>query len=122
MNPNSIFQYVTLNGVVIHGSKLNGMLWGITGRALGFAETELLLFASLAEYTQSGGPDSESASNAILLGFEVYEMHESNPHPALIESILRREKVLELQDPDLYDHRLWPSLYMFSDSVERPRF
>ena len=98
------YWYVTLNGVVVHGSKINNMLWALFARGWGWSETEIRGGAHFNEFVRNLRSDGVSSQNAIGLGFELHTRH-FEP----ISNILTVDQVTSLQEPTaLIEEKLWP--------------
>jgi hypothetical protein len=105
IGPSAQYGYVTINGVVVHGSKINNMLWSLFGRHWGWSKTSLRLGAHLNQYAQNQRIDGSTSQNAISLGSDIYD----NP-PASITTVLTPDNLRTLQDPvALIEEHLWPS-------------
>jgi len=105
--PGGFYGYVTVNGVVVHGSKLNNMMWALFGRYWGYSETSLRVGAHLNQLGRNLRVDGVASQNAIGLGADIY----NNPS-ANITTILTPTNLRSLQDPtSLIEERLWPSPY-----------
>jgi len=111
IGPGGHYGYVTVNGVVVHASKINNMLWGLFGRYWGWSETSLRLGAHLNQLARTLRTDGETSQNAIALGAEIYNLLQSSPS-ADIRTVLTESNLRKLVDPnDLDEEKLWPSPY-----------
>ena len=70
----SPYHYGTLNGVVVHGSKVTNMLWALWGRAVGYTESNLRLGAHINQL-KSMELDPPSSQAAIMLGSAIYDTY-----------------------------------------------
>jgi hypothetical protein len=105
--PGGLYGYVTVNGVVVHGSKLNNMMWALFGRYWGYSEVSLRLGAHFNQLARNLRLDGIASQNAIGFGDDIY----NNPS-ANITTILTPTNLRSLQDPtSLIEEKLWPSPY-----------
>ena len=70
----SPYHYGTLNGVVVHGSKVTNKLWALWGRAVGYTESNLRLGAHINQL-KSMELDPPSSQAAIMLGSAIYDTY-----------------------------------------------
>ncbi len=119
IGPNGDYGYVTLNGVVVHGSKVNNLLWSVFGRSWGWSRVALQSGAHLNQLARSLRLDGDTSTNAIILGSKAFDNRGAD-----IRAILTKGAVRLLRDPSALDEeRLWPALDLASDSssiMERP--
>lgn len=121
------YGYLTVNGVVVHGSKINNMLYGLFGSYWGYSESELKLGAHGNQFIRSLREsmknllkgkvdisikfDNESSQNAISLGVELKNLLDSNPN-ASITTVLTKPALRSIQVKESLDEeKLWPSPY-----------
>lgn len=103
------YGYVTINGVVVHGSKINNMLWALFGRYWGWPELCLKTGAHLNQLARSKKIDGSTSQNAIGFGDDIYALIQGNPS-ASITNVLTPTALRTLQDPSsLIEEKLWPS-------------
>lgn len=108
-NGGGSYAFVTVNGTVVHGSKINVMLWAIFGREWGYSTFELQLGANVNQIGQSGTRDPVSSQNAIAIGGGLYDLLQADPNWD-IESELTRQQALRMRQNDdrLREENLWP--------------
>ncbi|MEM0967607.1 MAG: hypothetical protein AAGJ81_15780, partial [Verrucomicrobiota bacterium] len=106
------YGYVTVNGYVIHGSKINLALWSLFGNHWGYSHFHLVAGGHVNSILRGKGLDSSSAGIAIYLGSQLYR------HPDIAIDDPIRELVLRLMqsDEDLIEEKLWPSPYPMDPS------
>lgn len=105
IGPNGQYGYVTVNGVVVHGSKINNMMWALFGRYWGWSETSLRLGAHLNQLARTNRIDGATSQNAIGFGDDIHDNPSAN-----ITTILTPANLRTLQDPNaLIEEKLWPS-------------
>ncbi len=105
IGPNGQYGYVTVNGVVVHGSKINNMMWALFGRYWGWSETSLRLGAHLNQLGRDLRLDGATSQNAIGFGDDIHDNPSAN-----ITAILTPANLRTLQDPNaLIEEKLWPS-------------
>jgi hypothetical protein len=99
------YSYVTVNGVVVHGSKINNLLWAVFGRGWGYNEFDIRTGAHLNQLARAGHHwDSASSRNAISRGCEIFK----DP-AASITGVLTPSALRSMQDEALFiEERLWP--------------
>lgn len=103
------YGYVTINGVVVHGSKINNMLWALFGRYWGWPELCLKAGAHLNQLARTKRIDGSTSQNAIGLGDNIYALIQGNPSSS-ITNVLTPTALRTLQDPSsLIEEKLWPS-------------
>lgn len=106
--------YVTVNGVVVHGSKVNNLLWGVFGRSWGYNVFFLKGGAHANNYWERFQWDPQSSQNAIGLGSQLFD----NP-AAPLTSILTPTALRTMQggpEEGLMDTQLWPALVPFDNA------
>ncbi|HBA85905.1 MAG TPA: hypothetical protein DCZ95_17615, partial [Verrucomicrobia bacterium] len=123
-NPSSVlYTYVTVNGVVVHGSKINNMLWSLFGRYWGWPELSLRVGAHLNQLARDRRLDGTASQNAIGLGDDLYALIESSPGSS-IYTVLTASGLQTMWDPAvLNEEKLWPSPYPYnsgSSTLLRP--
>ena len=105
IGPNGKYGYVTVNGVVVHGSKINNMMWALFGRYWGWSETSLRLGAHLNQLGRNLRRDGATSQNAIGFGDDIHDNPSAN-----ITTILTPANLRTLQVPNtLIEETLWPS-------------
>jgi hypothetical protein len=118
------YGYITVNGVVIHASKLTNIIWGLYARSYGYSYAQQLNGGDIHEFIESlcqdkfGELDSETAKRAYWLGVELYNLLETNRQSSVTE-VLKKIKLRQLQGGDkenLIDGKLWPSPYQYDAS------
>lgn len=106
---NGLYGYVTINGVVVHGSKINNMLWALFGRYWGWSELSLKVGAHLNQLARTKRTDGSTSQNAIGLGDDIRAFLQANPSSS-ITNILTPTALRTLQDPNsLTEEELWPA-------------
>ena len=107
---NGQYGYLTINGVVVHGSKINNLMWALFGRYWGYREWELRLGAQVNEISERRQLDTATSQNAIGLGDDLFDLLQSNPS-ASISTTLTQSSLRTLQDPStLIEEKLWPAV------------
>jgi hypothetical protein len=105
------YTYVTVNGVVVHGVKINNMMWAVFGRAWGWPATALSLGSNLNNWGVYDSLDTPAAAKAVAFGAdEMYDWATKSEDP--ITDVLTQEDLREMQEPPVEDpnlHILWPS-------------
>ena len=102
-----MYGYVTINGVVVHGSKINNMLWALFGRWWGYPTLLLKGGAHYNQWRRHFQLDGATSQQAIEYGGSIYD----NPSSE-ITTILTPKNLSLLQVPeDLDEELLWPSPY-----------
>lgn len=98
-----LYQYVTLRGRVVHGSKINNMLWARFGRQWGYSTLALRAGAYFNQATR-GGLDGPASQGAVKLGGQ---LHDTNDDTG---SLLTRNKTEVLvRETGFNESWLWPS-------------
>lgn len=101
-----IYSYVTVNGVVVDGSKINNMMWALFGSYWGFDEISIRMGAHLNQVARTRLLDGATSQNAIRFGFDIHDNPSAN-----IATILTPANMRSLQDStSLIEEKLWPSL------------
>lgn len=125
--PNSVgalYSYVTINGAVLHGSKINVLLWAVFGRYWGYSTTELQAGAEVNEFFRKFKLDKDSSQAAITLGGHCVDVRENQGISTLLQEMQDKSKWKPLVDPrELIEEKLWPSKDAADDSqstLERP--
>lgn len=107
IRPMGHYGYVTVNGVVVHGSKINIMLWSLFGREWGWSPLALMAGSDLNNIDAKLELDPESSRWAVALGAVLYEKSQLDLRADGVADAFRL-----LQDgPDLIEEKLWPSPY-----------
>ena len=122
---------VTVNGVVVHGSNINNMLWAVFGSSWGWNTLMLETGAHLnqaARYAQGDSSiffDTSGSINAIRTGSTLYEL----PYPPSLTDLkllMSPAVVKRMQDNDIYEEdKLWPCNTPYApnlSTLERPDF
>jgi len=119
-----MYHYVTVNNVVVHGSKLNNMLWSIFGHYWGWNDSMLKMGAMWNELQVDRRLDNPTSQKAISLGTEIYLRLEAG-NLNYITDVLTEDELRNLQDPNyLWEEKLWPSPYpadLSKSTFIRPR-
>jgi hypothetical protein len=97
------YWYVTISGVVVHGSKINNMLWSLFSRGWGWSETEIRAGAHLNQLARTLRLDGVSSQNALGLGFELHARYSETTSDILTEAL-----ITSMQDPLLDEEKFWP--------------
>ena len=106
---NAIYNYITVNGLVVHGSKINNILWALFGRYWGWSETSLRVGAQYNQITRNHRLDGETSQNAIGLAADLFMLLQSNA-TASVTTVLTAENLSTLIDAvDLNEEHLWPA-------------
>jgi len=100
---NNFYWYVTLRDVVVHGSKINNMLWGLFSRGWGWTEAEIRAGAHLNQLARTLRMDGVGSQNALGLGFELHTRSSE-----LTSDILTESLITSIQDPALDEEIFWP--------------
>jgi hypothetical protein len=105
------YGYVTVDGVVVHGSKLNNMLWAIFARWWGWPEATILGGANLNQLARDRRLDGITSQNAIHLGFDIYDLLIADPSASIdLSAVMTESRLRTLVDAtSLIEERLWPS-------------
>lgn len=107
---NGQYGYLTINGIVVHGSKINNMMWALFGRYWGYRKWELKLGAHANEIFEHHQLDRATSQNAIGLGVDIFNLIQNNPS-ASIDSVLTTTNLMSLQDSELLnEERMWPAI------------
>jgi hypothetical protein len=103
------YPFVTVNGTVVHGSKINLVLWAVFGRAWGYSRFQLQVGAHVNQISRSGTLDPESSQNAVAIGGAMYDLVQADPNWD-IKSEFTRHQVLRMRqnDDSLREENLWP--------------
>jgi hypothetical protein len=109
------YTYVTVNGVVVHGVKINNMIWAAFARAFGWPKGSAYLGSELNQFGRGIlrlriEIDTPAASYAVSTGEgKIYDWIKSGAEEPLTE-ILDVNDLLRMQEPDdTILHILWPS-------------
>jgi hypothetical protein len=106
----ALYGYVTVHGVVVHGSKINNMFWGLFGRFWGYSTSDLLAGADVNQLQRSLTFDNSSSQAAIQLGGHMYDLLENQGVSTLLQEINTNDVWKPLVDPNaLIEEKLWPS-------------
>ena len=117
--PNPQFGNEGLNGVVVHGSKINNMLWAIFGRYWGCSTLELQIGAEVNQWQKNSSSDSETSQYAIGKGGLIHDNGSSPITTVLTPSNLQLFQARDSLDEEL----LWPSPYhavVTPDTLAKP--
>ncbi len=124
IQPNGHYGYLTVNGVVIHGSKLNNMMWALFGKSWGYGSWIMRQGAHVNEFFGRRQLDSETSQFAIDFGANELFMFLNTNTIASVSEVLSTNFLYSLQDSeDLIEEHLWPAhgLYDATNSwLERP--
>jgi len=106
---NILYTYVTVNGIVLSGSKINLILYTVFGREWEYSTKKLKETAEDHQQRTAGHADSPSSQAAMQLGGEIYDELKKNPTSNL-SKLLTKKRLKELVDPDYwYEEKVWPS-------------
>jgi hypothetical protein len=110
-----VYTYVTVNGVVVHGVKINNMMWAAFARAYGCIEGSAYLGSQANQLWRflkkyKVGFDTPAASHAVSIGEgKIYDWLMNGAEEPLSD-ILDVNDLLLMQEPDdTILHMLWPS-------------
>ena len=110
--PGGHYGYLTINGVVVHGSKINNMMWSLFGRYWGYQEWELRLGAQRNEINERQQLDEATSQFAVGFGADLFNLLQENLS-ADISIVLTKENLRKLQDTNsLIEEKLWPAVSM----------
>jgi hypothetical protein len=99
------YGYITMNGVVVHGSKLNTMLWAVFGRYWGYSTGMLKNGAHFNELYTRYHLDKPSSQAAVENGGHYVDVRENQGVSTLLEEMQPVEDWESLVDPvDLILH------------------
>jgi len=106
------YGYVTVSGVVVHGSKINLALWSLFGNHWGYSQYHLASGGHINSILTGRGLDPVSSTEAIGLGSQLYLFpNTSMDSPGRISHLRRMQS-----DDDLIEEKLWPSPYPMDPS------
>jgi hypothetical protein len=119
------YTYITVNGVVVHGVKINNMMWAVFARAWGWPPGAVSAGSDLNQICRSFTFDTPAAAYAVIFGaHEMFYWAEDGEGP--ITEVLTSDDLREMQEPPETDpdlHILWPSpdpLDPSESCMERP--
>jgi hypothetical protein len=117
------YQYLTVNGTVMHGIKLVNMLFAQHALywkkyiSFGLIEPATILASSMDELDLDGYIDTRATRKSIQLGFDVAKEYEDSTSVDLLK-LLTRKKLDELKEPKVFiEEKLWPSPHVSDDSL-----
>lgn len=119
------YGYVTVNGVVVHGSRVNNMLWAVWGRGWWKGVLGTLSLKTGARFNQlrrSRDWDNKGSQNAIQLGGDTVDRLPNWPSELLVPS---RLMLLRYPESGLVEGFFWPSPNAYSapsSDIKRPPF
>ena len=109
------YGYVTVSGVVVHGSKVNLALWSLFSNHWGYSQYELAAGGHINSIYTGRGLDPVSSTQAMGFGSQLFLF----PHLDMDDS-KRIEHLRRMQsDEDLIEEKLWPSPYPLDPSKSR---
>lgn len=115
----SEYGYVTISGVVVHGSKVNLALWSLFGNHFGYRQSSLALGGHLNSIITLRGLDPVSSTESIGLGTQMFMFPDIGMDDPRRVTHLRRMQ----SDEDLIEEKLWPSPYQMDpakSNMSRP--
>ena len=100
--------YVTVNGVVLHTSKMNNFMWVLFSRYWGKSQRELEAYSKSLAFV-GGGFDTPSAKKSLELAGDYYSAWVKDNN-ANVANTLTRQSILSMQDiTSLAEEHFWPS-------------
>jgi len=106
----ALYSYTTVNGTVVHGSKINTLLWGVFGRYWGYSTSQLMLGAQANEIVRKWSLDRESSQSAVLFGGHFMDVYENQGVSTLLQQMQEANWNLLVDPVDLIEEKLWPCL------------
>jgi len=113
VSTNGDYTYVTVNGVVVHGAKINNIMWAVFARAWGWSPGWVEYGSNRNNQEAHGVPDSAAAAYSVSLGARaIYNWVIEGEGPLTDVLVLSTYDLFQMREPPETDsilHILWPS-------------
>jgi hypothetical protein len=119
----TMYSYVTVGGTVLHGSKINNLLWGAFGYYWGWSGGQLQTGASVNQFARGLRLgklqlDNRSSQEAVMLGAYMARIYSMEPNTSLLWQVTSQKSVWEalIDETSLIEEKLWPAKDGYSQS------
>lgn len=119
----TMYSYLTIGGTVVHGSKINNLLWGAFGYYWGWDSGELQNGASFNQFMRGirlnrYQTDNRASQEAVLLGAYMAHIYSTEPNTSLLWQVTSPKSVWEalVDETYLIEEKLWPSHQNYSQT------